>query len=259
MPVVRPWRASTETVKAVPSGASFTATIGSRCRRRASSTESGAHTMPEVWRMMKALFSGVHSDAATNRSPSFSRSSSSATTSSSPREKAATVASTRSWDSRSIIANVPRRGETARLFGPALRPGRRRADLAPMAQIVIGEHASEHRLADRDRADADAGVMAAFGGDLGVAAVAVDRGARGENRGRRLDGEAGDDRLAGRDAAENPAGLIGQETRPAVVSHPHLVGVCLAGQGRSGKAGTDLDALDRVDTHQRRRDLAVEL
>ena len=36
-----------------------------------SSAESGAHTMPEVWRMMKAIFSGVHSEAATNRSPSF--------------------------------------------------------------------------------------------------------------------------------------------------------------------------------------------
>ena len=37
MPVVRPCCASTETVKAVPSGASFIATIGARCRRRASS------------------------------------------------------------------------------------------------------------------------------------------------------------------------------------------------------------------------------
>ena len=53
---------------------------------------SGAQTMPEVWRMMKAIFSGVHSEAATNRSPSFSRSSSSATTTISPRAKAATAA-----------------------------------------------------------------------------------------------------------------------------------------------------------------------
>ena len=33
MPVVRPWWASTETVKAVPSGALFCATMGARCRR----------------------------------------------------------------------------------------------------------------------------------------------------------------------------------------------------------------------------------
>ena len=55
-------------------------------------TQSGAQTMPEVWRMMKAIFSGVHIEAATNRSPSFSRSSSSATTTISPRAKAVTTA-----------------------------------------------------------------------------------------------------------------------------------------------------------------------
>src|SRR3982074_579346 len=44
--------------------------------------------MPEVWRMMNAIFSAVHSEAATIRSPSPSRSSSSVTTTSSPRAKA---------------------------------------------------------------------------------------------------------------------------------------------------------------------------
>ncbi len=44
--------------------------------------------MPEVWRMMNAIFAGVHSDAATIRSPSPSRSSSSVTTTSSPAAKA---------------------------------------------------------------------------------------------------------------------------------------------------------------------------
>ena len=83
------------TVKAVPSGASFAATIGSSRRRRASSADSGAQTMPEVWRMMNAIFSGVHSEAATNRSPSFSRSSSSVTTTISPWAKAARTSSTR--------------------------------------------------------------------------------------------------------------------------------------------------------------------
>ncbi len=57
--------------------------------------DSGAQTMPEVLRMMNAIFSGVQSDAATNRSPSFSRSSSSVTTTISPLAKAATTASTR--------------------------------------------------------------------------------------------------------------------------------------------------------------------
>src|SRR6201995_3707275 len=44
--------------------------------------------MPEVWRMMKAILSAVHSDAAMIKSPSPSRSSSSVTTTSSPRAKA---------------------------------------------------------------------------------------------------------------------------------------------------------------------------
>ena len=74
---------------------SLAATIGSRCSRLASAAESGAQTMPEVLRMMKAIFSGVQSEAATNRSPSFSRSSSSVTTTISPLAKAATTASTR--------------------------------------------------------------------------------------------------------------------------------------------------------------------
>jgi hypothetical protein len=45
--------------------------------------------------MMNAIFSGEHSEAATKRSPSFSRSSSSVTTTISPRAKAAIAVSTR--------------------------------------------------------------------------------------------------------------------------------------------------------------------
>ena len=85
---------STETVKAVPSGASLIATIGARCSRRASSPVSGAQTMPQPLRMMNAIFSVVQSEAATIRSPSFSRSSSSVTTTISPRAKASMASAT---------------------------------------------------------------------------------------------------------------------------------------------------------------------
>jgi hypothetical protein len=61
----RPWRPSTDTVKVVPSDAALSGTIGSRCSRRASSGVSGAQTMPDVWRMTNAIFSGVHRLAAT--------------------------------------------------------------------------------------------------------------------------------------------------------------------------------------------------
>ena len=55
-----------------------------------------------------------------------------------------------------------------------------------------------------------------------------------------------------------PAWLEPNTTRPSV-AHAHLVGILLAGQGRGGEALADLDALDRVDRHQRRGDIGVEL
>src|SRR6266403_1927779 len=269
MPVVSPWRTSTETVKAVPRGASFKATMGSRCRRFASSADSGTHTMPEVWRMMKAIFSGVHLEAAVNRSPSFSRSSSSATTTISPRPKAAATSSTWHWDSLVVIGDFPMSlspppggGRSARASGPgggdsgatstALhvphrchptpdclrqsdpppagegglmpsvvdpgigsrlrpleRPSRAFTHLPAVTQIVIGEHACHHGLADRHRPDA--------------------------------------------------AGVVGEEKRLAVIAHPHLVAVLLPGQGGCREAGAYLDALHGIDAHQGGREVAVEL
>jgi hypothetical protein len=113
-------------VKAVPSGASLEATIGSSRSRRASLDVSGAQTMPQVLRMMKAIFSGVQSDAATTRSPSFSRSSSSVTTTISPRAKA----------SRASVMLSDMNAQLSRPGGAALKPCP--TDLAPMSQIMIG-------------------------------------------------------------------------------------------------------------------------
>src|SRR5690349_22429555 len=84
--------------------------MGSSRSRRASSGVIGAQTMPEVWRMMNAIFSGVQSDAATKRSPSFSRSSSSVTTTISPLRKASIAAETRSTIS---FMAVPQLGNSA--------------------------------------------------------------------------------------------------------------------------------------------------
>ena len=128
-----------------------------------------------------------------------------------------------------------------------------------MHQIVIGQHARHHGLADRHGADADARIVAAFGDNIGVAAIAVDGLARREDRRGRLDREARNDRLPGRNAAENAAGVVGQKQRLAVIAHPHLVGIVLAAHRRGGKAVADLDALDRVDAHQRAGEIAVEL
>src|SRR3954470_10096710 len=184
MPVVRPCLTSTVTVKAVPSGASLDATIGSRCRRRASAPVSGAQTMPQVLRMMNAIFSGVQSEAATMRSPSFSRSSSSVTMTISPAENASTASVT--------------------LLAMALsleRPAGALADLAPVAQVVIREHARHHGLADRDGPDADAWVVPALRHDLRRLTIAGDGRAGREDGLGGLHGEAAHDGLAGRDAA----------------------------------------------------------
>src|ERR1700722_3043123 len=124
---------------------------------------------------------------------------------------------------------------------------------------MIRDHARHHGLADGHGADADAWIVAALGRDFGLVAVAVDGTARGENRGRRLDGKARHHRLAGGNTAQNAAGIVGQEDRLAVVAHSHFVAVFLAGQFGRAETGADLDALDGIDAHQRRCEIAVEL
>jgi DNA-binding CsgD family transcriptional regulator len=52
--------------------------------------------------------------------------------------------------------------------------------------------------------------------------------------------------------------MVGQKAR-AVIAGAHLVGILLARQFGRAKTGADLDALDRVDAHHRRRQFAVEL
>ena len=43
------------------------------------------------------------------------------------------------------------------------------ADLATVHQVLVRQDAGHHGLADRHGADADAGIVAALGDDLGVA------------------------------------------------------------------------------------------
>jgi hypothetical protein len=79
-----------------------------------------------------------------------------------------------------------------------------------------------------------------------------------EDRRRRLDREADDDRLAGRDAAQDAAGVVRQEHRLAVA--PMRISSAFSSpRGCRAKAGADLDALDGVDRHHRRGDVLVEL
>jgi hypothetical protein len=50
-----------------------------------------------------------------------------------------------------------------------------------MPQKGVGQHAGDHRFADRHGADADTRVVAAFGDDLGLLESAGDRATRREN------------------------------------------------------------------------------
>ena len=139
------------------------------------------------------------------------------------------------------------------------RPGGDFAHLAAMTQIVIGDDARHHGLADRHGADADAGIVAALGGDLGLRPIAVDGAPGREDRRGRLDREAADDRLPGRNAAQDAARVVREEDRLAVVADAHFVGIVLAGERRRREPVADLDALDGVDAHQRGGEVAVEL
>jgi hypothetical protein len=108
MPVETPSRASTLTVNAVPSEALFFSTIiGSRSRSMCSSV-SVRQISPRACFAMKLIASGVTRSAASTRSPSFSRSSSSVRITIRPSRIAATAARTRdSAVPSSIVVTVP--------------------------------------------------------------------------------------------------------------------------------------------------------
>src|SRR5205085_7164104 len=133
----------------------------------------------------------------------------------------------------------------------------RAADRA-IAQEVIGEHNGHHRLADRHGTDADAGIVAAMRLDLDLMTLAVDRAHRLRDRAGRLDGEAHDNLLPGRDAAENAAGIV-REKHGLAVLDADLIAVLFTAEHDRAKPGADLDALDRVDRHHRGSQIAVEL
>ena len=85
-----------------------------------------------------------------------------------------------------------------------------------MAKERVGKHARDHRFADGHSANADTGIVSAFGDDVGLVARARNRLTRRQDRRGRLDCEARDDRLARRDAAEHAARMIGAELRVLV-------------------------------------------
>ena len=69
MPVVVPWRASTDTVNAVRCASVLLATISGSWSSSRRSPSSGMQITPLVWRIMNPIASGVTFSAAMMRSP----------------------------------------------------------------------------------------------------------------------------------------------------------------------------------------------
>jgi hypothetical protein len=91
MPVVTPSAASIETVKLVPNEVPLRVVIIGSCRRSQLSSDRVRQTRPRAWRIMKLIASGVTKSAASTRSPSFSRSSSSTRMTMRPARSSATI------------------------------------------------------------------------------------------------------------------------------------------------------------------------
>ena len=75
-------------------------------------------------------------------------------------------------------------GKTARSAARLLKwrsTGRRQPYLTPMPQRRVRQHTGHHRFSHRHGADADTGIVAAFGDDLGVIAGHIDGLARRQN------------------------------------------------------------------------------
>src|SRR5690606_4138023 len=107
--------------------------------------------------------------------------------------------------------------------------------------------------------DADTRVVPPLGHDLPFVAEAVDRLAGCEDGRGRLHGEAANDRLPGRDAAEDAASVVRQELWPAVGADAYLVCILLARELGRRHSGADLDPLHGIDAHEGRGEVLVEL
>ena len=207
MPVVTPSRASTETVKAVPSGASLCSVIWRRPSSSQRSSVRQRQIRPRPCVAMKLIASGVANWAAMTRSPSFSRFGSSTTTTNLPL-RTSSIAS-------SIDANV--RGSAARRHAQIVAPVSLSTYLArtSASRLTSSPAASRaerrHRERVRDERDREAGVVER--GDRERDAVDGDRAL--------LDAVAEDARRARRSrrALPSPSGST-ERTRPTPSTWP---------------------------------------
>src|SRR5208337_150713 len=115
-----------------------------------------------------------------------------------------------------------------------------------MPQKVIREHKRNHRFANRYCADAYARIVPAFGLDIGLMALRIHGAAGAQDRRGWFYSETRHNRLARRDAAQNSAGVIGEEMRLAIGPNAHFVGIFLARKSGGRETRADFNALYRV-------------
>src|SRR5690606_38467528 len=111
------------------------------------------------------------------------------------------------------------------------------AALRAVAQRLVHQLQCHHRLADGGRADAHAGIVAAGGHDLHGVAIKVHPLHRQAQARGGLERDRAFDPLAGADAAEHPAGVVG----PEAIGR-HRVPVFAALLRHAGEAVADLHA-----------------
>ena len=122
-----------------------------------------------------------------------------------------------------------------------------------MAQGVVDKHEREHGFGDGGGAQSDAGVVSAVGGEFDGVAVDVDAAARGGDGAGGFDGDVDVDVLAGADAAEDAAGVVGQEALRG-----EFVAVFAAALDDAAEARADFHAFDGVDAHHGVGDFGIE-
>src|SRR5690606_2428359 len=124
--------------------------------------------------------------------------------------------------------------------------------LSAMAQQMIHQHQGHHGFSDGRCPNPDTRVMAPLGDYVDRVAVDINGAARRGDTGGRLEGQVGDERLAGGNPAQHTAGVVAE--KPA---RRELIAVLGAALADRSETRAHLHTLDRVDAHQRIGQLCI--
>ena len=125
--------------------------------------------------------------------------------------------------------------------------------LCAMAQGVVDKHEREHGFGDGGGAQTDAGVVPAVRSEFDGVAVDVDAAARSGDGTGGFDGDVDVNVLPSADAAEDAAGVVGQEALRG-----EFVAVFATAVDDAAEACSDFHAFDGVDAHHGVGDFGIE-